>query len=201
MANITLAPGTGAANLVAQPAQLFILGDLTVDPNGPFFPYILTHLVASAGLTPAYDAGNYPKFMEGVMGIFPGAIGARVDLAECIRRVRTGALPQLQAEIALASMLANTTYESLAKPDRRRLKLSPVFQFFRHVRNAASHGNRWHFRSWEPISRAEWNGIVIDDTLKGPSNPLHGKQCIYGTLKPFKPGDVLFLVRDVERLL
>jgi len=199
MANITLAPGTGGAHLVAQPAHIFVLGDLTLDPNGPFYPYILTHLVASAGLTPVYDVATYPSFMDGVAAVFPGAaIGARVDLAECIRKVRAGALPQQQAEISLASMLANVTYESIGKPDRDRLKVSPVFQFFRHVRNAASHGNRWHFRGKEPSARGQWNGFVIEDTLKGASNPLHGTQCIYGTLKP---ADMLYLVRDVERLL
>ena len=199
MAHITLTPGTGGAHLAAQPAHLFVLGDLTLDANGPFYPYILTHLVASAGLTPVYEATNYPSFMAGVAGVFPGAaIGARVDLAECVRKVRAGAVPQQQAEISLASMLANATYESITKADRDRLKGSPVFQFLRYVRNAASHSNRWHFFDHEPSARGEWNGFVIDDTLKGARHPLHGTQCIYGTLKP---ADVLYLVRDVEKLL
>jgi hypothetical protein len=58
MAHVTLAAGTTGAQLVAQPAHIFILGDLTLDPNGPFYPYILTYLVASSGLTPVYDATN-----------------------------------------------------------------------------------------------------------------------------------------------
>lgn len=199
MANITLTPATGGAHLVAQSAHIFVVGDLTLDPNGPFYRFILTHLVASAGLTPIYDASNYPSFMDGVAGVFPGAaIGARVDLAECVRKVRAGALPQQQAEISLASMLANATYESMAETDRERLKGDLVFEYFRHVRHAASHGNRWHLFPREPSARGEWNGFVIDDTLKGATNPLHGTQCIYGTLKP---ADVLYLVRDVERLL
>jgi len=96
-------------------------------------------------------------------------------------------------------MLANATYESVTKTDKDRLlRSNPVFRFFKHVRNAASHGNRRHFSKDQPSARGEWNGFIIDDALKGASHLLHGTQCIYGTLKP---ADVLYLVRDVEKLL
>ena len=66
--------------------------------------------------------------------------------------------------------------------DKARLKGNPVFEVFRHVRNAASHGNAWYFTPHEPAAHGEWKGIVIDETLKGDNNPLQGKPYVYGTL-------------------
>jgi hypothetical protein len=190
--------GSGHLSLTGQPVQLLVLGDLVLDPKGRLYEFMLTFLVASAGLTPTYDSVNYSKFMQGVEGVFPGTVGAKVDLAKCIQQVRAGALPQQQAETSLCSMLANISYESLTDKDKAVLKNNPVFEVFRHVRNAASHGNRWHFIPKEPRSPGQWNHVVIDPTRKGNKNPLHGKQCFYGTLKP---ADLLYLLRDVEKLL
>jgi hypothetical protein len=202
VANITLTPGTGGAQLIAQPARLFVTGDLILDPIGPFYVYMLAFLAASAGLTAVYDTANYPIFMHGSAGIFPAkvVVGAKVNLTECVEGVRNGALPQQTTEISLCSMLANTAYESLPERDRRRLKGNPVFEVFRHVRHATSHGNRWHFigKYKEPTARGEWQGFLIDEAHKGKKNPLHDKQCIHNSLLP---GDLLFLLRDVEKLL
>jgi hypothetical protein len=75
-----------------------------------------------------------------------------------------------------------------------------VFEVFRHVRHAASHGNAWHFdgKRDEPRRRGEWRTVEIDDTRKGDNNPLQGQQCIYGTLLP---ADLLALLGDVEKEL
>ena len=66
-----------------------------------------------------------------------------------------------------------------------------MFEFFRHVRNAASHDNRWHFTGNAPTRRAEWNGIVLDKSMNNTT-------LIYGTIKP---ADILYLLRDIEALL
>lgn len=197
--NATITPNTGSLNLTGQPTQLLVLGDLVLDPKGALYRYMLTYLAASAGLTPVY---HDPKFMDGTDGIFPAklVVGARVNLTQRVREVRAGHLLQLDAEASLCAMLANAAYESIPRVKRKRLKGNPMFEVLRHVRHAASHGNKWHFirRYKEPTARGEWNGLVIDDGLKGSDNPLHDQPCIHGSLLP---GDVLFLLRDIEKLL
>lgn len=191
---------TGYYTLTGYPVALRALRDLALDPGGPFYNYVLTYLVASAGLTPVYDAGNYPTFMRDVEGRFPGTMKGdlRANLAECVNSARSGTPSQQEAEIALCCMLANTAYESISDADKAKLKGNQVFEFLRHVRNAASHGNTWSFFPKEPIARADWHGIVLDETRKGDDNPLQGKPCIYGTIQP---ADLLYLLQDVEALL
>jgi hypothetical protein len=200
VANHIITPKTGALTVGSHPVNLRVLQDLVLDSNGAFYHFVLTYLVASAGLTPVYDANNYPAFMSGVAGVFPGkaSVDARADLAECVKLARDGTLPQPQAEISLCCMLANSAYESVEKRHKDRLKGNPVFEFFRHTRNAASHRNAWHFSPREPSARAEWHRIIIDDSRKGNLNPLQNVSCFYGTLQP---ADLLYLLRDVERLL
>jgi hypothetical protein len=182
-----------------------ILGDLKLNPAGPFYPYVLTYIAASSGLTPVFDATNYPDFLKNVAGIFPGlqAGSLRADLPDFIQRVRGGALAQLQAEQSLCCMLANTAFESIneIKIKQLRKQAHPVFEVFRHVRNAASHNNKWHFRSRkpkEPRFAGRWKAVVIDETLQGNANPLQGKPCFYGSLQP---ADLLYLLQDVEALI
>jgi hypothetical protein len=200
MSNHTIQRHTGALNIGGQPVDLRVLQDLILDANGAFYNLVLSYLVASAGLTPVYDAQNYPEFLKGVAGVFPGTVtvDARADLAACVKLARDGTLPQRQAEISLCCMLANAAYESIATSDKDKLKGNPVFEFLRHTRNAASHRNFWHFFPHEPSTRAEWNQIVLDESRKGKLNPLQNHACFYGTLQP---ADLLYLVRDVERLL
>jgi len=200
MGSTGITPDPSHLKLTGQKVELRVLRDFALDPTGPFYQFVLTYLAASAGLTPVYDAEHYPTFMEGIAGIFPGATapGARADLSESVKQVRAGALPRLQAQQSLCCMLANTAFESIDEKDAGKLKGNPVFEFFRHVRNAASHRNRWHFHSHAPVHPAAWNGIVLDASQKGASNPLHGKTCFYGNLQP---ADLLYLLRDVERLL
>jgi hypothetical protein len=202
MENHTLTPGPAAFTVTGQPITLQILGDLRLDPNGPFYQFALTYLIATAGLTPVYDARNYPDFLKNVAGVYPGiqAGDLRADLPQFIKDVRGGALQQIQAEQSLCCMLANAAFESINEADIKRLKGDPVFEVFRHVRNAASHKNAWHFSSrWkEPKYRGEWMGILIDETLKGDANELQGSMCFYGTLNP---ADLLYLLQAVEQLL
>lgn len=47
------------------------------------------------------------------------------------------------------------------------LNKTPEFEFFRHVRNAVSHGNRFTFQPSEPSRPASFNGRVINKDLEG----------------------------------
>jgi hypothetical protein len=190
----------GVYRYTGQPIDLRVLRDLALDSGGPFYSLVLTYLVASAGLTPVYDAKTYPTFMKGIAGVFPGVVNGdlRADLAECVGLARAGTPQQRTAEVSLCCMLANTAYESIPAEHRKRLAGNPVFEVFRHIRNAASHGNAWHFFRDEPRARGEWRQFVVDEALPGDKNPLQGKACLYGTLQP---ADLLYLLRDVESLL
>lgn len=44
-----------------------------------------------------------------------------------------------------------------------------LWEFFRHVRNAAGHGGQFTFKKSEPSRPAEWRGIKIDRSLQGAS--------------------------------
>lgn len=66
---------------------------------------------------------------------------------------------------------------------------SPTWQFFRHVRNASFHGNKFNLHSGQPNHPAHWRGLEIDRSLNG--TPL-----IYDFLAP---GDVFLLMSDVVK--
>jgi hypothetical protein len=199
MQNPTLTANTGSYGFTGYSSGMLALGDLKLDPSGPFYPFMLAFLAASAGLTAVYDAANYPTFMQDIAGVFPSKVlGAKVSLADCVSHVRAGALAQPEAEIRLCAMMMNSAFESLSSAAKDLLRGKPEYEYFRQVRNAASHGNKWTFESWEPKRPAAWKSFILDHTLKGNANPLQGQQCIYGSLQP---GDLLFLLRDVEALL
>jgi hypothetical protein len=96
--------------------------------------------------------------------------------------------------VALCTMLTNAAYESVKAQNDH----SPEFEFFRHLRNASSHGNRFTFLPGEPRRPASWRGIGFDHTLKGASNPLHDSPC-FGPL--YGPADLIDLLFDIEQKL
>jgi hypothetical protein len=95
---------------------------------------------------------------------------------------------------SLCCMLMNTAYESV----KTRNNQSPEFEFFRHVRNAVSHGNTFFFKPHEPARAASWRGVKIDHGARGPANPLHGTDCVGGL---FAPADAILLLWDIEQKL
>lgn len=155
MQRYTLTPGTGEIVLTGQPVELLVFGDLKLDVGGPLFEHMATFLVAWSGLMSAFDGVRYPNFMDHVAETFSGRVSARVDVAQCIRDVRAGALKREQAEISLCSMLATVAYDSKKDEIKALAAQQPVCEFFFHVRNAAAHGDNWHFMNGQPKMRAE----------------------------------------------
>jgi hypothetical protein len=94
----------------------------------------------------------------------------------------------------LCIMLTNTAYEAVKSYDDK----SPVFEFFRHIRNASSHRNQFNFTANEPARPAAWRGLHFDVNLKGKDNPYYGFQC-FGQHLSFI--DILELLWDVEQLI
>lgn len=190
----------GRYRIAMQRADLQWVRDFVPDPESPFYRFVLTYLVASAGLTPIYDDKNYPTFMQGTAGLFVGdAAGhARANLEDCVALARKGLPPLLDAQVDLCCMLANAAFESIQEKVKERTRRDPAFQYLRHVRNAVSHGNRWKFKDSEPASKAEWRNKSLDHQKRGGSNPLQGKPCFFAELKP---ADLLHLLQDVGELL
>lgn len=95
---------------------------------------------------------------------------------------------------SICMMLANTAYESV----KDRNDHSPAFEFFRHIRNASSHLNHFHFADHEPSRPAAWRGFVIDHTLRGRTNPVYNQGCFGNVLGV---GDIFPLLWDIEQIL
>lgn len=87
-----------------------------------------------------------------------------------------------------ARMLANISYQVIEFTlDSRRKE--PMYQFFRHLRNAASHGGKWNLVKNEPRIKAEWRGIAV-------TQDLHGRGMFEIGIGP---GDILLLLWDIEQ--
>jgi hypothetical protein len=70
---------------------------------------------------------------------------------------------------------------------------APIWEFLRHVRNAAAHGGRFHFLGNEPSRPAVWRAKTIDRSLQG--TPIFAAPVNTGFLGT---GDVLYLLADID---
>lgn len=68
---------------------------------------------------------------------------------------------------------------------------TPELEFYRHLRNALGHGNRFHFSSGEPRRPATFQGREITAALQGT-------QAFFNFMAP---GDVFELWENLERFL
>lgn len=167
--------------------------------NGPFFNMITAFTVALAGVEPFVDSRNpmnyrpYPaKSGISLPGkVFPHFVVFPYDL---FVRFQKKEISHRKISISFCTMLMNTTYELVKDKNNQ----TPVFEFFRHIRNASSHRNEFFFRSHEPRRVTEWRGKIIDHNLKGKDNPLFGKECFFNFLGP---ADALYLLNDIEQLI
>jgi hypothetical protein len=90
--------------------------------------------------------------------------------------------------LAFAAMFIVTRLEDDLQQLGLRNPHSPALEFLRHIRNAAAHGNRWHFRGQEPRNPAKLRNIELDPSL-------HDAPAYNGTVGP---GDFLDLLDDVR---
>jgi hypothetical protein len=199
-------PVSAGTGFVQGTPLVLTLSTLELRKGSPFFDMLATFVAATAGLTPVFDAEHYPAFLQGVGGEYRGMVWPTmtVDLGDAVGRFRTGILDASTAEIQLCCMLANAAWEAARFASKHPSWDKPEVQFFRHVRNAASHGNRWSFK--EPSGRrpgtpdlpAAWRGLELDHTRKGRDNPLQHLACFGRSLSS---ADLLRLLLDVETLL
>jgi len=162
--------------------------------DSPFFEMVMAFLAATMGMGPVFEKENPLSPGSDKIAWYRGKV--RPDLAIDVGQVHalceSGDLTADAVMKSLCCMLLNTAY-SVAEPHNDQ---SPAFEVFRHLRNAASHGNNFFFKKDEPRLPASWGTFVIDDKLKGRFNPLFGVECIGDT---FSPADALALLQNIER--
>ncbi|MFI5401797.1 MAG: hypothetical protein ACHQ1G_02595 [Planctomycetota bacterium] len=159
----------------------------------PFFEMVTSFLAATIGLGPLFEENNPLALGPSTLAWYRGKVVPNlvIDMGQVHAQCVSGALTADAAVKSLCCMLLNTAYAA-AEPHRDQ---SPEFEVFRHVRNAASHGNKFNFHPDEPRRPAAWGAFRIDNMQKGSANPLFGLECIGATISP---ADALALLHDVE---
>jgi hypothetical protein len=154
---------------------------------------VMSFLAATLGLGPVFNPQNPLNLTNQQIAWYNGKIKGQllIDTAQIHKQCTNGAFLAEDAVKALCCMLINTAYESVKNYNDK----SPEFEFFRHLRNAASHNNQFNFFNNEPSFPASWSGLVFDETMKGNSNPLYGQECVGATVSP---GDILALLQEIE---
>jgi hypothetical protein len=167
------------------------------DKARPFFDMVMSFLAATVGLGPVFDPKNPLSLSPQIIAIYQGNVagaGLDIDTGQIHNICSSGVLTIDTAVKSLCGMLINTAYESVSKRNDK----SPEFEFFRHVRHAVSHGNRFNFFKHEPARPASWRNLTIDSSAKGSTNRLYGVECIGATLSP---ADAVWLLHDIETRL
>jgi hypothetical protein len=152
----------------------------------PFFEMVGTFMVAVSGSKSVFDKSNRMKWKEDEFIPLNGILskGQHFYHHDIHRQATNRHIDQTQYIKSCCCMLANIAYESV-KDDNDR---SPEFEFLRHIRNAGSHRNKFHFSPKEPTSPASWGGATIE-------HRLNGTEC-FGTF--IGTGDILYLLKDIE---
>ena len=164
--------------------------------DSPFFEMVMSFLAATAGIGSVFEKKDPHAPGSDTSAWYRGKV--RPDLAIDSGQINalclSGDLTADSVVKSLCCMLLSTAY-TVADAHNDQ---SPEFEVFRHLRNAASHGNCFYFKKDEPRRQASWGKLVIDDKLKGRFNPLFGVECIGDTISP---ADALALLQNIERRL
>jgi hypothetical protein len=164
--------------------------------DSPFFEMVMSFLTATMGLGAVFETENPLAPSPEKNAWYRGK--ARPNLAVDMGQIRalcaSGDLTADSVVKSLCCMLLSTAY-TVADAHNDQ---SPEFEFFRHLRNAAVHGNSFYFKKDEPRRPASWGTLVIDHKLKGTFNPLSGVECIGDTISP---ADALAVLQNIERRL
>src|SRR5437879_11164170 len=108
----------------------------------PFYNMVASFLAATVGMGPVFNPNNPLKLGPEVNAWYRGRLND--DLIIDMGQVQQ-CLSNISADLAvtqLCRMLLISTYEIAEHHNDK----SPEFEVFRHLRNAAAHGNRFTFR-------------------------------------------------------
>lgn len=165
--------------------------------NGLFYNMVIAFNTSISGLEALCDPKNPMNYYKGQPGICLEGQEHRqfeYDTYDLHKKFISKKLSYPEIISCFCVMLINTTYESVKNINDQ----SPIFEFFRHIRNACSHNNNFFFIENEPKRKSEWRGKIIDHTKKGRNNPLFGTQCFFDFLESADP---IFLLWDIEQHL
>lgn len=164
--------------------------------DSPFYEMVTSFLAATVGLGPVFEKEVPLASGPDQSTWYRGKVrpDLTIDMEQIHAQCASGDLTAETVVKSLCCMLLCTAY-TVADAHNDQ---SPEFEVFRHLRNAAAHGNYFYFKKDEPRRRAAWGRFVIDDKLKGSFNPLSGVECIGDTISP---ADVLALLQSIERRL
>lgn len=153
-------------------------------------------MTAISGLESIANPANMMNFRASDVVTLLGKVQPELRISQLSvhQQFVSGKISSAHVTNSLSCMLLNTAYESVKHLNNQ----SPEFEFFRHARNAASHGNRFDFTSNQPIRPASWRGLHIDHEVKGKSNPLQGQVCLGNIISG---SDVIVLLWDIEKQL
>jgi len=149
------------------------------------------------GLESVFNPNNPMQWIETSIANFEGKVHPllKLPIYPIHQRAISGRIKFQQTLTAhLSVMLINTAYASVSAQNVKNR--SELFEFFRHLRNASSHGNEFNFKSKEPSRPAEWRGKRIDETKKASANPLFGTACFSDYIAP---SDAILLLWDIEQ--
>ncbi len=170
---------------------------LTFDPKGLFYRLVASYKMAVCGLLIFHPNVNIIK--SDPVGFASTEYGAlEFDPKELVESVRKENLTLAHVTDSLTYMLLNSAYEACQDKYseskwRTMREKHPELEFFRHIRNAASHGGSFDFKENEPNPKrpAIWRGRRITQELQ--SKPLWDAK--------LQPGDSLVFLWDVEQIL
>jgi hypothetical protein len=167
--------------------------DLQFRTDRPFFSMVGSFLIATVGMGPVYDPER-PLLLEHISTSYHGQVEStyEIDLEE-VRHI-TQQISAATAVQELCCMLMISTHAVALEllQSHPVILQSPVFEFFRHVRNAAAHRNRFNFVHREPRRAATWCTLSLE-------RHVHQGTACFGSL--LDTADALALVHDVEKLL
>jgi len=163
--------------------------------NGLFYRLVTTYMAAVCGLLIFRKELRFDQSVK--VGLASVEYPALVIIPQEVKgMVDAGGLNLGDVTDSLSFMLVNAAYEASVNHCGEDKWLAvrqthPELEYFRHIRNAASHGGTWNFLGNEPTRQASWRGRLL-------SSELHGKRLFEANLKP---GDLLVFLADVEKML
>ena len=161
-----------------------------------FYPFVTSFFASLAGLQALVDPRNPMEIKPNQRLPVQGQVHKQfsINTFELFQHLQSGKFDYSFLTAQLCCMLTNTAYE-LVKDQRLT---HSYFKFFRHIRNASSHGNRFFFKPNQPDRTVDWREKTISNSAKGAANPLFQTTCFFGYLGP---ADLILLLWDIEQLV
>ena len=176
------------------------IDDMNMERGDPLYDHIVTYMVGLISITSLQDKRVRDQIRELPELVIEARIRDHIvfkmdqfrplldhlDSSDGPEHVTSDVKYINRYTIWLAEKVISASFEDVIKPVLDR---SEILQFFRHVRNGVSHGNR--FRIDRASDNATWRGLHI-------SNALNGTEVIpvYITI-----GDIFYLLHDVNEHL